>query len=66
MGRRPRRETPDGVVHVTARGNRRQDVFTDAKVPRRERASWPLVVRGDEVVAIPGIVENPDVRVVQS
>lgn len=45
-------------------GRRRkvQDVFTDAKVPRRERAAWPLVVRGDEVVAIPGIVENPDVN----
>jgi tRNA(Ile)-lysidine synthase len=45
-------------------GRRRkvQDVFTDAKVPRRERATWPLVVRGDEVVAIPGIVENPDVH----
>jgi hypothetical protein len=41
-----------------------QDVFTDAKVPRRERATWPVVVRGDEVVSIPGIVENPDVHVV--
>src|SRR5581483_10769072 len=32
------------------RGRRKkvQDVFVDAKVPRRERASWPLVVRGDE------------------
>ena len=49
-------------------GRRRkvQDVFTDAKVPRRERASWPLVVRGDEVVAIPGIVDNPDVEVTRS
>jgi hypothetical protein len=43
-----------------------QDVFTDAKVPRRERASWPLVVRGQEVVAIPGIVDNPEVRVMRS
>jgi hypothetical protein len=39
-----------------------QDVFTDAKVPRRERATWPLVVSGEEVVSIPGIVENPDVH----
>ena len=40
-------------------GRRRkvQDVFVDAKVPRSERESWPLVVRGDEVVAIPGLVE---------
>jgi hypothetical protein len=43
-----------------------QDVFTDAKVPRRERATWPLVVRGDEVVSIPGIVENPEVTVRRS
>ena len=34
-----------------------QDVFVDAKIPRSEREGWPLVVRGDEVVAVPGIVE---------
>jgi tRNA(Ile)-lysidine synthase len=40
-------------------GRRRkiQDVFVDAKIPRSEREAWPLVVRGDEVVAVPGIVE---------
>jgi tRNA(Ile)-lysidine synthase len=32
-----------------------QDVFVDAKVPRSEREAWPLVVRGDEVVAVPGL-----------
>jgi tRNA(Ile)-lysidine synthase len=44
-------------------GRRRkiQDVFVDAKVPRSEREAWPLVVRGDEVVAVPGIVEHPGV-----
>jgi tRNA(Ile)-lysidine synthase len=39
-----------------------QDVFVDAKIPRSEREAWPLVVRGDEVVAIPGLVEHPDVE----
>jgi tRNA(Ile)-lysidine synthetase-like protein len=39
-----------------------QDVFVDAKVPRSEREAWPLVVRGDEVVAVPGIVEAPGVN----
>jgi tRNA(Ile)-lysidine synthase len=39
-----------------------QDVFVDAKVPRRERAAWPLVVDGGEVVCVPGIVEDPSVR----
>jgi tRNA(Ile)-lysidine synthase len=45
-------------------GRRRkiQDVFVDAKVPRSEREAWPLVVRGDEVVAVPGIVEAAGVR----
>ena len=40
-------------------GRRRkiQDVFVDAKVPRSERESWPLVVRGEEVVAVPGIID---------
>ena len=38
-----------------------QDLFVDAKVPRSEREAWPLVVRGDEVVAVPGIVETPGI-----
>jgi tRNA(Ile)-lysidine synthase len=48
-------------------GRRRkiQDVFVDAKVPRSEREGWPLVVRGDEVVAVPGIVEHPGVEAVR-
>jgi len=45
-------------------GRRRkiQDVFVDAKIPRSEREAWPLVVRGDEVVAVPGIVDAPGVH----
>ena len=39
-----------------------QDVFVDAKIPRSARESWPLVVRGDEVLAVPGIVEAEGVR----
>ncbi len=48
-------------------GRRRkiQDVFVDAKVPRSEREAWPLVVRGDEVVAVPGIVQHPEVHAVR-
>ena len=41
--RRPEQEDPGRV-------RRRED-------PRTERETWPLVVRGDEVVAVPGIVE---------
>jgi tRNA(Ile)-lysidine synthase len=42
-------------------GRRRkvQDVFVDAKIPRDERDRWPLVVAGEEVVAVPGLVEAP-------
>jgi tRNA(Ile)-lysidine synthase len=49
-------------------GRRRkiQDVFVDAKVPRSEREAWPLVVRGDEVVAVPGLVEHPEVDAVRN
>ncbi len=44
---------------LAGRGRRVQDVFVDAKVPRSEREAWPLVVRGDEVVVVPGITEAP-------
>jgi tRNA(Ile)-lysidine synthase len=42
-------------------GRRRkvQDVFVDAKVPREDRDTWPLVVSEVGVVAVPGIVEAP-------
>ena len=42
---------------LAGRRKKVQDVFVDAKVPRSEREAWPLVVRGDDVVAVPGIVE---------
>jgi len=48
---------------LAGRRKKIQDVFVDAKIPRSERETWPLVVRGDEVIAIPGIVEHPDVTV---
>jgi tRNA(Ile)-lysidine synthetase-like protein len=47
---------------LAGRKRKIQDVFVDAKIPRSERESWPLVVRGDEVVAVPGIVEAEGVR----
>ena len=42
-----------------ARGARVQDVFTNAKVPARERDGWPLVTVGTTVVWIPGITPPP-------
>jgi tRNA(Ile)-lysidine synthetase-like protein len=46
---------------LAGRSKKIQDVFVDAKIPRSDREAWPLVVRGDEVVAVPGIVEHPEV-----
>jgi tRNA(Ile)-lysidine synthase len=46
---------------LAGRRKKIQDVFVDAKIPRSDREAWPLVVRGDEVVAVPGIVEHPEV-----
>jgi tRNA(Ile)-lysidine synthase len=48
---------------LAGRQKKIQDVFVDAKIPRSEREAWPLVVHGDEVVAVPGVVDHPDVKV---
>jgi len=42
---------------LAGRTKKIQDVFVDAKIPRSDREAWPLVVRGDEVVAVPGLVD---------
>jgi tRNA(Ile)-lysidine synthase len=47
---------------LAGRTKKVQDVFVDAKVPRSERHEWPLVVRGDEVIAVPGLVDAPGVK----
>jgi tRNA(Ile)-lysidine synthase len=44
---------------LAGRSKKVQDLFVDAKVPRSEREAWPLVVRGDDVVAVPGIATAP-------
>ena len=50
---------------LAGRSRKIQDVFVDAKVPRSDREGWPLVVRGDEVVAVPGILEAPGIEAVR-
>jgi tRNA(Ile)-lysidine synthase len=50
---------------LAGRSKKVQDVFVDAKIPRSDREGWPLVVRGDEVVAVPGLVEAEEVTVVR-
>jgi tRNA(Ile)-lysidine synthetase-like protein len=51
---------------LAGRRKKLQDVFVDAKVPRAERDAWPVVVREEEVVAVPGIVEDAQVRVTRA
>jgi tRNA(Ile)-lysidine synthase len=47
---------------LAGRRKKVQDVFVDAKIPRSEREAWPLVVKGREVVAVPGLVEAPGIK----
>jgi tRNA(Ile)-lysidine synthase len=47
---------------LAGRSKKIQDVFVDAKIPRSERDQWPLVVKGAEVVAVPGIVAAPGIE----
>jgi tRNA(Ile)-lysidine synthase len=47
---------------LAGRRKKIQDVFVDAKIPRSDREAWPLVARGDEIVAVPGVVDHPAVR----
>jgi tRNA(Ile)-lysidine synthase len=47
---------------LAGRSKKIQDLFVDAKIPRSARETWPLVVRGDEVVAVPGIVEAEGIQ----
>jgi tRNA(Ile)-lysidine synthetase-like protein len=44
---------------LAGRKKKIQDVFVDAKIPRSQRSSWPLVAKGAEIVAVPGIVTAP-------
>jgi tRNA(Ile)-lysidine synthetase-like protein len=71
-GWRIRSELPGLIVRgwrpgdrLAGRTKKIQDVFVDAKIPRSDREGWPLVVRGAEVVAVPGIVEAEGVVAVK-
>jgi tRNA(Ile)-lysidine synthetase-like protein len=43
------------------KGSRKlQDILVDARVPREERDSWPLVFAGDRLAWVPGIAVDAD------
>jgi tRNA(Ile)-lysidine synthetase-like protein len=46
---------------VRGRGTRKlQDIFVDARVPREERDSWPLVFAGERLAWVPGVAVESD------
>jgi len=46
---------------LMGRGTRKlQDIFVDARVPREDRDSWPLVFAGDSLAVVPGIAVSKD------
>jgi tRNA(Ile)-lysidine synthase len=51
---------------LAGRRKKIQDVFVDAKIPRSEREAWPLVVRGRDVIAVPGIVDAPGITAIRN
>ena len=51
---------------LAGRTKKIQDVFVDAKIPRSDREGWPLVVRGSDVVAVPGIVDAEGIEVTRT
>jgi len=52
---------------LAGRRKKVHDLLVDAKVPRRQRPSWPVVVSAEgEVVSVPGIVDTPGVQVRRS
>jgi tRNA(Ile)-lysidine synthase len=43
------------------RGTRKlQDIFVDARVPREERDTWPLVFAGDSLALVPGVAVSAE------
>ena len=46
---------------VGGRGSRKlQDILVDARVPREDRDSWPMVFAGDRLAWVPGIAVDAD------
>jgi tRNA(Ile)-lysidine synthase len=46
---------------VGGRGSRKlQDILVDARVPREDRDSWPMVFAGDRLAWVPGVAVDAD------
>lgn len=52
-------ETSERVALLGSPGSKKiQDVFTDAKVPRDERSSWPVFYVDEQIVWLPGLMRS--------
>jgi tRNA(Ile)-lysidine synthase len=56
------RRTPGLTMRpLGGRGTRKlQDIFVDARVPREDRDTWPLVFAGESLALVPGIAVSAD------
>lgn len=57
---RVRRARPGDRIRPLGLGGTKklQDVFVDAKVPRSDRAGWPVVTQAGTIVWVPGLVRS--------
>lgn len=54
----------DRIRPLGAAGSRKlQDIFVDERVPASQRATWPLVVSGDRVIWVCGLVVSEEGRI---
>lgn len=61
------RKIGDRIAISSGKTKSLQDVFVDAKIPRDERGSYPVVVNvKDEIVCIPSLRVNPDYKAVEN
>lgn len=45
-------KTGDKIVTI-AGSKKLQDIFTDAKIPKKERKTWPVIENGSEIIWVP-------------
>jgi len=55
---------PGMRIHLRRGTRKLQDVFVDARVPREERDSWPLVFSGDRLAWVPGVAVDDQLEAI--
>ena len=58
-----RTRMPGDKVYIKNTGHKKlQDLFTDKKVPKEERDIYPVIVKGDEIIWVPGLYKKSDMN----